>query len=321
VIYDNCDFILNNSSSSSVIYPASSAVNAAWVEWKNCRVKFGSSSQAISVVSMVNIEGGSVISGGSTPTYVFSDSTANVFDLVVSGFDFSNFASTVDLIRGSDAGSPGRRIFRNCKMPSSWSGDLISNDQTVQGSRGEMYNCAAGDTNYALWIQDCYGSIKDETTIVRSGGATDGTTSHSWKMVSDADADPKIHILYSPELFKRNDSVGSSKTVTVEIVHDSQGSGGSGALTDREAWLEVMYLGTSGFPLGTWISDKAATELTTAADQTSSSATWTTTGLGTPVKQKLSVTFTPQEAGVFVARVCLAGTSDTVYVDPKLTVT
>jgi hypothetical protein len=91
-------------------------------------------------------------------------------------------------------------------------------------------------------------------------------------------------------------------------------------LTDKEAWLEVEYPGTSGFPVSSFASDKAGI-LASAANQTSSSVTWTTTGLSGPVKQKLAVTLTPQEKGVIRARVMLAKASTTLWYCPKCEVT
>lgn len=178
-----------------------------------------------------------------------------------------------------------------------------------------MYNCDSGDTNYRIWTEALAGSVVSETTIVRSGGASDGTTSLSWKMVSNANAEYPLLQLESPEIVRWNETTGSSITVTVETITDNV------TLTDDECWLEVQYLGTSGFPLGTFISDAKADVLATAANQTTSSETWTTTGLTTPVKQKLSVSFTPQEKGFIHAVVKLARASTTVYVCPKLDVT
>ena len=83
----------------------------------------------------------------------------------------------------------------------------------------------------------------------------------------------------------------------------------------KEIWVEVEYRDTSGSRRSVEITDHRATLLTTAADQTTSSATWTTTGLTNPNKQKLAVTFTPQVAGYSVARIVLAKPSKTVYVD------
>lgn len=181
----------------------------------------------------------------------------------------------------------------------------------------EAYNCDSADTNYRLWVEDYCGSIKDETTLVKTGGASDGDTPLSWKMASSANAEYPLHILRSPEIFsERITSVGGSKTITVDILRDSATN-----LKDDEIWLEVQYLGTSGFPLSLFADDAKADVLATAADQAASSATWTTTGMTNPNKQKLEVTFTPQEKGVAIVTVCMAKASATVYVDPVAQVT
>ena len=175
-----------------------------------------------------------------------------------------------------------------------------------------MWNCDSGDTNYRLWIEDYAGSIKSETTLVKTGGASDGDTPLSWKMATTANAEYPLVLLRSPEIFsERITSTGSAKTITVDILHDS-----ATALKDDEIWLEVQYLGTSGFPLGSFANDSKADVLAAGANQASSSATWTTTGMGNPNKQKLEVTFTPQEKGVAIVTVCMAKASYTVYVDP-----
>jgi hypothetical protein len=91
-------------------------------------------------------------------------------------------------------------------------------------------------------------------------------------------------------------------------------------LTDQQAWLDVMSMNTASQVLGTWTSD-ASLLLTTATNQPTSTDPWTTTGITTPVRQKLSVTFTPQVAGDFIAVVRLARASTTMYVDPAVVVT
>lgn len=178
-----------------------------------------------------------------------------------------------------------------------------------------MHNCDATDTNYRLWEETYAGSTKQETTVVRTGGASDGTTPLSWRLASNTLAEYPTLVHESPEIVRWNETIGSAITATIEILTDNV------TLTDAECWLEVQYLGTSGFPLSLFISDAKADILATAANQTTSTEAWTTTGIGTPVKQKLSVTFTPQEKGFIHAVVKLAKPSTTVYVDPELTVT
>ena len=183
------------------------------------------------------------------------------------------------------------------------------------GYRMEMYNCDSADTNYRLWVRDYSGDTTSETTIIRTGGANDGTNGLSWKMASTANAEFPGIVLRSPEIVQWNETTGSSKTATVEVVTDGV------TLTDADCWLEIQYLGTSGYPRGSFADDSVANVLATPANQTTSTETWTTTGLSSPTKQKLSVTFTPQEKGFIHAVVKLAKASTTVYVDPKLTVT
>jgi hypothetical protein len=178
-----------------------------------------------------------------------------------------------------------------------------------------MYNCDSGTTNYRMWVKDYYGDIVSETTLIRTGGASDGTTGLSWKMTTTADGEFPGLVLRSPEIVQWNDTVGSSKTVTVEILHDSVTN-----LKDDEIWLEIEYLGSSSAPLGSNANDRKTNLLATGSDQTTSSAAWTTTGLTNPNKQKLQVTFTPQTKGYVHARVVSAKASYTLYVDPLLVI-
>jgi len=317
--YDNCNLQIRSTTATVIQMGSDSAVGGE-TELVDCTINIdGIGTHRIIPYQKLRIRGGSLVSVTTKPTSLFNFSSNRPVDTIVEGFNFVNLGNNNLVLGGAMLGS-GKIIFKNCKLPASWSGSLLSTALTVPGLRAEMYNCDATDTNYRLWIEEYVGSIKHETTIVLTGGASDGTTALAWKMVTTATGEFPIHVLRSPEIVQWNETVGSAITVTVEIVHDSQGSGASSAFTDKEIWIEVQYLGTSGFPLSLFIDDAAADILATAADQTSSSVTWTTTGLTTPVKQKLSVTFTPQEKGFIHAVVCMAGASDTAYIDPKLTV-
>lgn len=311
--YENCSFQLGGSSSGNRIY----AVNAsgstiATVRWKDCTVKFAHVSQAISVNGgFFEWDGGSIVAGGADITSLFTNAVASAAIAVVKNVDLSGLSSTANLCliaNGLDI------IFINCKLPASWSG-LLATGTRVATFRAAMYNCDATDTNYRIWISDFAGDLIQETTIVRSGGASDGTTPLSWKLASTANCNFLSGRFCTLEIVRWNDTAGSPLTATVEIVHD-----GTAALNDDEVWLEVRYLGTSGFPLGSTISNSKSNVLVSAAAQSSSSVTWTTAGLANPNKQKLSVTFTPQEKGYLHARVCMGKASYTVYADPLLTV-
>lgn len=287
-------------------------------EWRNVAVKFANAGQNIELANAANGAefrwiGGSLLSGGTSPTSLFTSVAVGGGSMLIEDVDFSNASAGVNIFDYVSQ-QITRMVIRNCKLPSSWSGALVLSIANLYG-RASMYNCSAGSQNYKLWVQDAQGSIRDETTFIRSGGASDGTTGLSWKMVSSANSQYPVLPLFSDEIVYWNDTTGSSKTATVHILRDSATN-----LKDNEVWLEVNYLGSSGQPLGTAITDCVASVVATAADQASSAETWTTTGMSNPNKQKLEVTFTPQMKGWVIARVALAKASTTLYACPKMVI-
>lgn len=296
--------------------------DVAEVWLKNCQLRFPSTGNYFQVTAKTRISGGSIETGGATPTTVFrTGDSGRGGNLEIEGFDFSNFTAGVHFFSGVHLVAAGKMVMRNCKLPASWTGDLVNGTITGYGAYVEMHNCDSGDTNYRFRRQGYAGRIDSETTIYRTGGASDGTTPISWRMASNASTVFPAVLLESPELpAVWNTSVGSSRTATVEIVHD-----GASALTDGEVWLEVQYLSASGFPLSSFVSDRK-TLLAAGTAQTTSAAAWVgDTGTGPNGSAvwntlKLECTFTPQEAGYIQARVFLAKPSTTVFVDPKITV-
>lgn len=319
--YESCNFELASTGSAYVSTSLDGPTVPHSMEWKSCGVKFAAVGQRIHLNGRFRWSGGSVLSGTTSPTALFHAKAAGGFyrplDVMIENVDFSNLSNTFGLIEGTPVSS-GIIKLRNCKMPSGWNpSSLFSASITGRpGVRAELENVDAGDTNYRLYHEDAAGKIRTEVTIVRTGGANDGTTAFAWKMESSSTASFPLIRLESPQTPARwNSTVGGSVTATIDILHDSLTN-----LKDDEVWLEVQYLGTSGFPLGVSSSDAKSDTLTTGVDQTTSSETWTTTGMTNPNKQKLSVTFTPQEAGYIQAKVVVTKASYTIYVDPKLQV-
>lgn len=310
---DTCSILLSGNAGNVVVGVASS--NSRSIQrWDSLSLKMPNATGGTVQIynAQIRWDGGALLTQTNLPTILFTPQSGYGCDLEVHGVDLSLLGSGKSLVSGATEPVAARITFRNCKLGSSVS--LVSAAPAVSGVRVSAYNCDSGDTNYRLWIEDHVGTILDETTLVMTGGATDGTTTVAWKMTTNASASDLVPLV-SDAFGEWNDTTASSKTVTVEILHDSATN-----LTDAEVWVKVEYLGTSGVPLGSVASDQRATPLTTAADQTASSVTWTTTGMSNPNKQKLSVTFTPQEKGSFVARVYLAKASKTIYVNPEITV-
>ena len=314
-VWDSCVFNCGSSSASQRFqlgYPG--AGGDFYAKLLNCTFKFNNTSQSIKPEqARVEIIGGGFSSTSAAVTRFMRDAVATSIDMLVKDFDFTYAAQAIDLVTAGPA--TGQIKFVNCKLPSSWSGNLVSGTLTNPGFRVSMYNCDSGSTNYRLWIETSAGSIKSETTLVKTGGASDGTTALSWKLTTTANANEYVAPLITDDMAIWIENIGQPNVISVDILHDS-----TTPLTDADVWLEIDYLGSSSFPLGTPSSDKRATVLTTPTNQNSSAAQWVSTGMTNPNKQKLEVTFTPQMKGFVYARVCLAKPSYTVYVDPKPTV-
>ena len=150
-----------------------------------------------------------------------------------------------------------------------------------------------------------------ETTIVRTGGASDGTTTIAQKIVTTANAKWVTPFRSIPVTFW-NETVGSAITVTL------QGIWGGGAVPNNDdIWLEVEYPGDASFPTGSFANDGKASNLATNAAQTAGSGTWG----GSTTKFSLDVTITPQNKGPITLYVICGAASSTFYIDPKPIVT
>lgn len=194
----------------------------------------------------------------------------------------------------------------NCKLNASVT---VAATPARPSHRMEIINCDSGAVNYRNEIYDYAGTLTTETTIVLTGGASDGTTPISWKVITTANAKFDKPFECFP-IILWNDTTGASKTLTI------QGIWGGGAVpNDDEIWVEVEYLGASGNPGSSFVSDAKATVLTTGAGQDAGSGTWG----GSTTKFALAVTFTPQMKGPIVARVKCAKASSTFYIDPRAT--
>lgn len=315
--YTSCDFyIVASGAACRLAFGTNGNSNYGVVNLKNCRASFAAAGQGVlETICHLIWDGGSIITGSTAQTTFILDNglAGRLQSALISGFDFTNLGAATNLC--GFANSPQDILFRNCKLPASWTG-VLAGGTAALASKARMHNVDNADTNYRIWEEGYTGSVKSETVIVKTSGASDGTTALSWKMTSSANAKYPLLPLESGEIAFWNETTAAAKTLTVEIIHDSLTN-----LKDDEVWLDVQYLGTAGFPLSSFISDSKTDVLATAADQTASTAAWTTTGLTNPNKQKLSVTLTPQEKGYYLVKVKLAKASYTIYADPLVVVT
>lgn len=311
-LYEDCTFRIRSTGASARYRFGTpfGSTNQAGLDFIDCTFAFSSTSQGVLPGCAARLRGGSIAATGSVPTTLFlTNSGYEAANIRIEGVDLSAFASGTNLV--SVAGALNDQFsFINCKLGASVS--ITTGSFTgPNGVHVMLVNCDSADTQTRFYFAHYQGTTTHETTIVRTGGANDGTTAFSRKMASSANTN--FSLPHEGPWFKSwNETVGSPVTVAIEIITDSV------TLTNAEAWVECQYQGTLGFPLALTATDRAADILATPANQTTSSETWTTTGLTTPVKQVLSVQVTPAEIGWIYARVNLAKASTTLYACPKI---
>lgn len=335
--WESCDFILGGTTGGNITLGI--GITSSDLELLNWRFKVASTSSRLALRQRVRSSGGSVISGGSSPTVVFSLSSAGfTVDGVFSGFDFSNLAAATNLVTGGANTSAGKMILQGCLPPSTghtlpWSGSLLSAALTTAGLRVEMTGTDPADTDvmYHETTSDYAGTVSDETTtFVRAAGASipnsvSGGISpipFALKFAPSALCAYPLSPLRSVaievyDLVSGAASVGVAMTLTAHVLFNQVAE-----INDNDFWMEVSYPGTGGKTTYLAVSSLPTTLLTAATDlQTKfgAGAGWTTSGMANPKQRKVACTFTPQEKGVILVRLCMGNTvPTTVYADPLI---
>jgi hypothetical protein len=298
-IYQNCSFVLGGTGTQTI--SVNNGVDGK-VRWINCSVSFGATSQQIipgqGLFEWVGTPTGALL--GSVPTTLFAPQTGTTF---IEGVDLSPVASGSNLVQSNVQN--GLIIFKDCKLGASVN---VSSSPSQESFQIVILRSDNGNTNYRNELYSFNGSQVTETTIVRTGGATDGTTAFSQKVVTGTSAKWSNPFELLP-LTIWNDTVGSAIGITVEGI-------ASAVPNNDEVWMAVAYLGSSTSPLGSRASTNKVA-LATAAANTSSSSTW---GGALTGKFKMAVSITPQQKGPITVYVKIGKPSATIYIDPLITV-
>jgi hypothetical protein len=171
-----------------------------------------------------------------------------------------------------------------------------------------MENCDNSSTNYREYFANALGTYQQDTTHVRTGGSTNGTTPVSWSLTCTTKARFLMPFV-TRDIAQWNATSGSSQTVTVYLMSTA-------ALNNSQIWLEIEYPGSSSSPLGSTVNTRMAL-LGTPTTLTTDMSTW---GSATSYIYKIvSPSFTPQMAGIIKARLYVAAPSTTtIYVDRNI---
>lgn len=310
---DTCTFRLNTTSTVFLLLgqAAQTTGDHVLVELEGCSLRCGATTQGVVTRHvMAELNNFSLNSAGSTPTTFCAPTASTGGHLRVRNSDLTGEAFT-NIVDQSIA-SPSVFQFDNSKLPASVT--LATGTHPGPGGLTLLVTrCANGDTQNYFAKAGWQGTVEHNTAIYLTDGLADyDGTAFSAKMTATANANLINPLTY--EFAFEVTAVGSSKTYSVEIAVD----GASVTLQNDDAWLEIDAYTTSGSTLGAVQSSRVSSVIATPANLTTSSASWT--GLNaTNSRFTLSVTFTPQEKGIYRARVCVGEASRTLYVAAKVT--
>lgn len=308
-IFEDCSLRLVATGAAGSISLGNGAFNGIYIELRNTTASFAATGQGIRLQSSVIFRWMNTASAllGTIPTTLIDWISARAGDIILRGVDLSAAGSGKTII-GNTASGNCRAQLIDCKLNASVTKfatpttPALEMDAYRSGSSGVNYN--VNSTQYA-------GSLDEELTIVRTGGASDGTTPLAWKIVTSANT-TWFTPFESPWIPVWNDTTGSSVTATLQCIW-----GGGAVPFDDEIWLEIQELGDASSPLASFVNDSKADVLAAHAGQTAGSGTWG----GSTTKFELSKAFTAQQKGWIYVRVKAAKASSTFYIDPKVTLT
>jgi hypothetical protein len=302
-IFKNCGITMGGANLNKLLF--GSVQGQQYLRFFNPTFTFNLTSDTVQIgTCRFIIYGGSFANTGTVPTTLFVKQGSVGWDAYIDGVDLSAFGSGKTLFDSLSSVS-GSFFLRNCKTNSA--GSIQATPSAPGAVTVSTVNCDSGATNYNNTQYGYAGTLTTETTIVRSGGASDGTTAVSHKIVTTANATQSFPFESFP-IAIWNDTVGSSVTATVYGIW-----GGGSVPNNDDVWVYAEYLGDSLSPLASFATGGKADDLASNAALASDASTWG----GSTTAFKMSVTFTPQQKGLVYLTVKAAKASSTFYIDPK----
>lgn len=245
------------SQTSITLGPTTAGVSVA-ISMRNTKVKFGNVGDGIAVNNAYIrwTDTPSAISG-SAPTSSLYGLSNNAGDVFHEGVDVS--AVTVDKLIPASFTCKKNFIFKDCKLGS---GTLAGSTSQTGLELLDIIRSDSSGTNYRQERHLGNGTYQIVTTsTVRTGGASDGTTSLAW-YIKGCDPIP---------IEMKNLRTATNITVTF------YGFGVTGTLpTNADIWGDVEYLGSASSPQASYFYGGQADILAAATSHTADSSAWDT---------------------------------------------
>jgi hypothetical protein len=308
--YINCTIKIVSTGAGTISIGNSGAAAGDYVEFENTTVSFAGTGQGFVISGTFRWRNTLTALAGTIPTALFQFTAGRGGSIDISDVDLSGAGSGKTLI-SSTAGAASVWVrLMDCKLNASVT--MVSASAAIGSVSTDLIRCGSTGVNYKVHRDRYTGTLDDETTITRSGGATDGTTPISWKIVTMANASFNLPFEAIPTAIW-NDST-SNVTATI------YGTINSGTLPNNdEIFIDVEYLGSSSTPQGSIATSAKADLIAVAAAVSSDASSWNGGGSGAGWSPfKLTATFTPAQKGPINIIVKAGKASTTYYVDPMV---
>jgi hypothetical protein len=306
--YESCGFTLRTINAGGAIGFGGSTTSSDII-LISCIITFGTNAAQVVVFQGRCYWRGGSVAWTTQPTTLMAPRTAGwPCSLAIEGVDFSNVTNT--LFAWSNI-TPGLVTIKDCKLNASTT--ISATPTSACSGFTDSIRSDSGNTNYKIARYQYAGTLTSEATIVRTGGATDGTTVNGWKIVTSANSTAEFPF-DCPPIRIWNDSTSSSPDAVTVTLYGIWAGGTSPDIppNNDDIWFELSHMGNASFPTASFATCEK-TWLATAASHSTDSSTWG----GSQTAFKMSVTFTPRQHGPIDLVVRAAKASTTFYIDPK----
>lgn len=299
IMFNSCALALRNNSAVNIIFGGTGLRSEVYLE--NTTIAFGTNAGQDIIVGCKFTwrNTASAASWGTMPTNLVVVGGPGYPDLIFfEGIDLSTFSNTI-----INTTAVGVATIKDCKLHAS---ATVAAVPSFTGSAWtDVIRSDSGNTNYKISRIAYSGTLSSETTIVRTGGATDGTTPQSWKIVTSGNASFSVPF-ESPPMQIWNDIVSGTISLTI------YGIAASIPYND-ELWAEAVVLTDASYPLATTVTNKMQFLDTHAQWTTDGASSWG----GSVAPFYATLTLSPRQKGYISIYVKAGKASQTYYVDPK----
>lgn len=261
--FDTCTINLNNSNANSFIVAEGTTLGS--YELVNTTMQFGATGQAFAqqgqiVGSWRNTP--TAIAGATLPTTLFYTGSQGL--LTMEGVDLTALGSGKTLVPAGTAGSMNLVLnMIDCRLGASVT--IASTPVSTAGPFVDVTRCSSSATTYVQRRYRYAGTLQEETTVIRTSGASDGTTGISWNITTTANAKWLLPFESFP-IAIWNGTISTNRVVTLHGIWNS-----ASLPNNDDIWIDVAYLGASGSPQASFGTETKLTNLSSATPLTADS--------------------------------------------------